>query len=178
MAIWKDIKGYEGLYQVSDEGDVRSLDRKTIGKDGRVCYFKGRNLKKTKMNIGYLKVTLVKNGENNQFLVHRLVANAFISNPHNLPYINHKDEDKTNNSVSNLEFCTPEYNNNYGTRKSKIAKSQERRVNEYTLDGVFIKRWDSMKQIEEECGFHNQNISSCCRGKYKQAYGRVWKYAS
>lgn len=112
--MWKDILGYEGLYQVSNLGDVRSL--KYAGGN------KVKMLKQATVN-GYKRVSLVKNGKGKNYLVHRLVAIAFIPNPDNLPIVNHKNEDKTNNNVNNLEWCTQEYNINYGTRNERASES-------------------------------------------------------
>ena len=104
---WKAIPGYEGLYEVSNKGNVRNVRRNTL-------------LRLTKTNKGYIQVGLSKNGILTVLKVHRLVAQAFLPNPDNLPMINHKDEDKTNNRVENLEWCTAKYNNTYGTRQDKV----------------------------------------------------------
>jgi hypothetical protein len=111
--IWKPIPGYEGYYEVSNTGKVRSLTRTVIMKDGKPRPIKGRELK-PKINNGYPTVNLSKNGTVKTIRIHRLVALTFIPNPDNLPIINHKDENKQNNNVNNLEWCTYEYNNNYG----------------------------------------------------------------
>ena len=113
--IWKDIIGYEGLYQVSSYGRVRSLDRY----DSRNCFRKKRILKLCANRLGYLKVGLWSNGKVKHHLVHRLVAEAFIPNPNNLPIINHIDENPSNNNVDNLEWCTAKYNMNYGTIRER-----------------------------------------------------------
>lgn len=112
--IWRPVVGYEGLYEVSSYGRVRSLDRY----DNRNCFRKGE-LMNFFYGCGYLKVVFSKNGIVKKYLVHRLVAQAFIPNPDNLPQVNHKDEDKTNNMVDNLEWCTAKYNINYGTSKER-----------------------------------------------------------
>ena len=109
--IWKDIQGYEGMYQVSSHGRVRSF------KWNRCKILKTRKDKK-----GYIVVTLTKHSKNYVPKVHRLVAIAFIPNPNNLPQVNHKDEDKSNNNIDNLEWCTNEYNRNYGTRNERAIK--------------------------------------------------------
>ena len=109
---FRDIPGYEGLYEVSNLGRVRR---------------NGRILKPLKHRDGYLKIDLNKQGIRKGVYIHRLVGLAFIPNPDNLPCINHKDEDKTNNTVKNLEWCTREYNNNYGTRNERISESQYKR---------------------------------------------------
>ena len=114
--IWRPIEGYEGLYEVSNTGKVRSLDRY----DNRNCFRKGKVLSPIKDTDDYLKVNLYCNGKNKKCLVHRLVALTFIPNPDGLPQGNHKDEDKTNNNVDNLEWCNRKYNVNYGSRKDKV----------------------------------------------------------
>lgn len=113
---WRTIVGYEGLYEVSSLGRVRSLDRY----DSRNHFRRGRILKLSYDTVGYLIVGLHSNGKAKIYLVHRLVAQAFIPNPDNLPEVNHIDEDKTNNRVDNLEMCNREYNSNYGTRNDRI----------------------------------------------------------
>lgn len=120
MEYWKEIPGYEGLYEVSSYGRVRSVDRYV--KNGHSSYRlqKGRVLSPGKDKKGYLNVQL----RNKNFKVHRLVAQAFIENSDNLPMVNHKDEDKTNNNVTNLEWCDAKYNNNYGSRKDKVRDTK------------------------------------------------------
>lgn len=113
--IWKDISGYEGKYQVSNTGKIRSLNYLHTGKT--------KVLKSNTNKDGYRTITLKNNHKCKTYFIHRLVAQAFITNPLNLPQVNHKDEDKTNNTVWNLEWCTPEYNSNYGTRNERISNS-------------------------------------------------------
>lgn len=114
MAIWKDIEGYEGLYQVSNEGEVKSKRNKIVKIE--LTYH------------GYCRVHLWKNGIGKHHSLHRLVAQAFIPNPNNLPQVNHKDEDKTNNHAENLEWCNATYNSNYGTRNQRVSNTQKGRV--------------------------------------------------
>ena len=116
---WRPIEGYEGLYEVSNTGQVRSFDRYVKYSNGRIHLHKGKVLSPIKDKDGYLQVNLCYNGKIHQIKIHRLVAQAFLSNPDNLLYVNHKDEVKTNNSVDNLEWCDVKYNNNYGSRKDK-----------------------------------------------------------
>lgn len=114
--VWKSIRGYEGLYEVSSTGYIRrTKETNRLRTDGILKFGKRRN---------YLKVTLCINGTNKDFAVHRLVAEAFIPNPNNYPYVNHKDENPTNNNVSNLEWCTAKYNTNYGNAIAKRVKSK------------------------------------------------------
>lgn len=121
--VWKDIKEYEGKYQVSDLGRIKSLSRVTKNSKGE---FKTKEIimKPTKATNGYLLACLWKNNKQSKVNIHRLVANAFIDNPNNYKEINHKDEDKTNNRVENLEWCDHKYNMNYGNIKEKISKSR------------------------------------------------------
>ena len=166
--IWKNIKGYEGLYQVSDEGEVRSLNYRG---NGEIQVLRSAN-----NNYGYPTVVLVKNGKHKTHTVHRLVASAFLSNPENLPYINHKDENRTNNTVSNLEWCTPTYNNTYGSRIEKFIKSKSKPIRQFTLDGEVVKDWESATQIAKITGYNQGNIISVCNEKRKTANNYIWKY--
>ena len=156
---WRDIDEYEGLYQISNLGRVKSLK---FGKE--------KILKPEKDRYGYLLIGLYKKaGERKHYSVHRLVANAFIPNPNNLPEVNHIDEDKTNNRVSNLEWMTSKENTRY---------SQAVAVNQYTLDDRFIRTWDCMNEIHIQLGYITGNICSCCQGKLKSSYGFKWFYSN
>lgn len=172
--IWKDIDEFEGLYQVSNLGNVKSLNYNHTGKE--------RNLKARNNGWGYLFVKLYKNGNRKLFTIHRLVAKAFIPNPENKREVNHKDENKTNNRVDNLEWMTSKENINYGTRTVRASKSlinhpeMSKSVLQFTKNGEFIKEWPSTMQIERELGFLSGNISGCCNEKKKTAYGYVWKF--
>ena len=163
--IWCPIKGFEGQYQVSDQGRVKSLK-----------FDKERILKTGITTDGYLIVGLCKNGEHKWYSVHRLVALAFIPNPDNLPQVNHKDEDKDNNSVQNLEWCDQKYNCNYGTRNQRQAEKLSKPVLQFTKDGEFVKEWKSTKDVQMNLGYFHSNISNCCTGKRKSAYNFIWKY--
>ena len=163
--IWKDISGYEGLYQISNLGNVKSLNYSRTGKE--------RILKPGTDKDGYLLVTLYKNRNKRPFKIHRLVAKAFIPNPDNKSDVNHKDENKTNNCVDNLEWMTRMKNNNFGTRNERISKS----VLQFTKNGEFVKEWPSATQIKIELGFDQSNISDCCNEKRKSAYEYIWKFA-
>lgn len=126
--IWKDIPNYEGLYQASNFGRIRSLDKviKNRGKNQYGSTFdiikKGKILKQRLNKGGYLKVYLIKEGKSKTFIAHRLIALTFIPNPNNYKIVNHKDENKTNNNIDNLEWCTQSYNINYGSRNEKAAE--------------------------------------------------------
>lgn len=166
MEIWKDIEGYEGLYQVSSEGRVKSLG------NGKSNNSKEKILKSNKNRGGYLKVDLHKEGKKKNYLIHRLVAQAFIDNPNNLPEVNHRNEDKTDNRVENIEYCNRKYNINFGTRTEKTQKP----ILQFTKEGKFVKKWDGIREVERELGFSHSHISKCCKGKLKTAYGFKWCY--
>ena len=152
----RDVKGYEGLYAVTSCGRVWSYKNKKF-------------LEPSADKKGYLKVNLFKNGKYKTYKVHRLVAVAYIPNPDNLPQINHKDENKTNNCLQNLEWCDSKYNNNYGTRIEKIKKP----IFQYGLDGNFVREWPSAADVGKEV---RKGINNCLRGRAKSAYNYLWKY--
>ena len=164
---WKDVAGYEGLYQVSDQGNVRS--RRRHGSSGGI-------LKPGRDGHGYLRVVLYREGEWKPILIHRLVAQAFIPNPSNFPVINHKDENPANNAVDNLEWCTHRYNMNYGTCIARMAAKHLKVVLQYDKFGNLVKEWASASEVERQTGFAQSNISDCCLGKRKSAYGYVWRF--
>ena len=163
--IWCPIKGYEGLYEVSDKGRVKS-----------VGYGKERILKPGRNSRGYLQFCLWKNGEQKMYLVHRLVAQTFIPNPDNLPEVNHKDEDKENNSVQNLEWCDRKYNLNFGTRAQRQSEKCSKPVLQYTKSGEFVREWKSIMDVQRNLNYNQSNISKCCTGKCKSAYGFIWRF--
>lgn len=178
--IWKDIKGYEGLYQVSNTGKVKSLN-KIIHKNNKTVNKKEKILKPIKSNK-YLQVVLYNNKKTKKFYIHRLVAEAFIKNYNKYPCINHKDENPANNNVENLEYCTQKYNNNYGNHNLKLketkTKKYGKKINQYDLDGNFIKTWNSIREAEKELNISNANICKCLKDKKycKSAGGYKWKY--
>ena len=179
--IWKDIKGYEGLYQVSNLGKVKSLERVFVDKIGHRQHIKGRILKLTPDYRGYLLVSLCDNsGKKKTLRVHRLVCEAFHENPQNKPEVNHINEDKLDNQACNLEWVTSKENSNHGTRNARIgkanAKALSKPVGQYTRDGKLIKVWQSTMEVERQLGFDNSSISKVARGKLKTAYGYGWKY--
>ena len=175
--IWKDIKGFEGKYQVSSEGRVKSLSRKIIDKAGHPHTIKECFMKTTPDKDGY-KIIGLRDGSGNQkkFRLHRLVCEAFHPNPDNKPQVNHIDEDKTNNRACNLEWSTCTENTNYGTRNVRLAKSLSKPVGQYSLEGELIKIWKSTMEVERETSFSHSTVSAVARGKGKTAYGYLWKY--
>lgn len=173
--IWRDVKGYEGHYKVSNLGRVRSLK-----------YGKERVLKPKMNRKGYLCVSLCKNGKYKHCKVHRLVAIAFIPNPDNLPCINHIDECKNNNIETNLEWCDAAYNTNYGTGVERRAKKLtnrpdcSKRVYQYTKSGAFVRSYASTHEAARQSGIKQSDISRCCLNKPKHhtAGGYIWRYNS
>lgn len=171
--IWKGVEGYEELYQVSNLGRIKSLPKKV---KARVYYDKQpRIIKPCMTDRGEKKVSLHKDCVGKTYALHRLIAKVFIPNPLNLPEINHKDENPSNNRVDNLEWCTPKYNSNYGTHIERIAKSKIKPVYQYTLDGEFVVKLDKPKQIEDG-GFIRQCVNNCCLGKTKTHKGYKRSY--
>lgn len=165
--IWKPVVGYEGLYEVSNIGRVKSLPRKGTTKKEKILrqYNNGDN---------YIMVFLSKNDIRKKEKVHRLVASAFMPNPNNFPCVNHKDEDRQNNNIDNLEWCTYEYNLNYGTRIKKCSKP----IVQLDIKGNLIRIWDSATKVMKELGYKNTVINNCLKGRLKTAYGYKWRYAT
>ncbi|WP_343342471.1 NUMOD4 domain-containing protein [Terrisporobacter petrolearius] len=187
--VWKDIKGYEGLYQVSNFGQVYSLKRK-------------KYIKAYVDKDGYLRVGLSKNGKQKGYIVHRLVATAYIPNPNNYPMINHRDETRQNNKVSNLEWCTCTYNNNFGTRNERLSKTKKGKKhtkeavnnmkkakagkhigpNNPNSKKIYCKELDKVFNCIVEANEYlgksrrSSNITQCVRGKTKTAYEMHWTF--
>lgn len=172
---WKEIQGYEGIYEVSNFGNVRSLPRYKRGNFDSKVFIEGKTIKQVKNNRGYYIVQLSKNNKVKNFSVHRLVAEAFIPNPNNFPQVNHKDEDKSNNRVSNLEWMTLKRNINYGTRNKRMALTKGKNVKAFDDDGNFIMGFCSMAVAEKITGINQGDISRCTLGKTEHAGGYVWK---
>lgn len=163
--MWAQIKGYEGLYYVSTEGEVYSVKSKKVLRPG-------------KTPRGYLVVNLCKGGgKQKTTYVHRLVAETFILNPCDYPQVNHIDEVKTNNNVSNLEYCTASQNVRHGTGIARGAEKRRKKVNQYAPDGRLIRTWNSMTEASETLNIQVSAISYCCTGKNKTAGGYKWKHA-
>ena len=172
---WKAIQGYEGIYEVSNFGNVRSLPRFKRGNFDSKVLIEGKTIKPVKNNRGYYIVQLSKNNKVKNFSIHRLVAETFIPNPNNFPQVNHKDEDKSNNRVSNLEWMTLKRNINYGTRNKRMALTKGKNVKAFDDDGNFIMGFCSMAVAEKITGINQGDISRCTLGKTKHAGGYVWK---
>lgn len=174
---YRDIEGYEGHYMVDTKGNVFSLKRKKI-------------MTPCKSNNGYMQVHLSIDGVMKSHKIHRLVAKTFIPNPYNLPQVNHKDEDKTNNCVENLEWCTQSYNMNYNDGQKRRASSrdyeeiskkrsevQSKEVTQYDFDGRIVAIWRNA-YVAEEHGYNRTMINQCCLGNKKSHKGYVWKYTN
>ncbi len=162
---WKDIKDYEGLYQVSNLGRVKSLH-----------YGKEKILKNNKNNKGYLYLFLNRNGKRKHFYIHRLVAQTFIKNPNNFNCINHKDENPLNNNSNNLEWCSHLYNMNYGTCIERRSKAKMVGIIQYNKSNKEIKKWRSLIEVQNKLKIHASSIIKCCKGQLKTAGGYIWKY--
>jgi len=168
MEIWKDIKGYEGLYKISSQGNVYSVRNNKILIPG------------TKRS-GYLKVNLSYKGQIKTYTIHRLVAETFISNPNNLPQVNHKDECITNNCIDNLEWCDVSYNINYGHRNKKVSSKlingeRSKPILQMLLNGNVVRKWANAYEASRN-GFSQSAINMCCRGIRNKHKGYKWAYA-
>lgn len=161
------IKGYEGLYYIT--------------RDGRIYNSHNLEMKLSKNANGYNIITLSKNNVSHTYIVHRLVAETFLPNPDGLPCVNHKDENKANNYVNNLEWCSVSYNNNYGTRQERVSKAQQnnfrsKKIGQYSLDGQLVKIWPSTGEVQRQLNYDKSNIQKVARGVKHTAYGFIWKY--
>lgn len=186
---WRDIKDYEGLYQVSNLGRVKRVFGFTS--NGKRCNSKilKQTFYKSPNNSGYYRIGLCKSAKRKMYSVHRLVAQAFIPNPDNLPQVNHKDENTKNNCVDNLEWCTCQYNTSYGSLPNRRAKNIYKNTNlqksvvarkipvlQFSIDGTFIKRYDSACDAGRILNINRSGIRQCAIGKLKTSGGYVWKY--
>lgn len=183
--IWKDIKDYEGLYQVSNLGRVKSLERL----DNINHLVKEKILNPKEHTDGHLFVGLFKNGKGINCKVHILVAKHFIPNVENKPLVHHIDKNKLNNNVDNLMWCTQKQHKELHPEiYEAISKAKSISINQYDLQGKLIREWKSSAEIQRELGFRKTNILYCCKGGYfshkrnkwvntTQAYGFIWKYA-
>lgn len=163
--------------------DIEDFSGYRVTSDGRILGKRVGVLRQSSVVGNYKSVSLCKNGKVFTKLVHRLVAEAFIPNPENLPDINHKDEDPTNNDVNNLEWCTRKYNNNYGTRKERQSRTQlnrpdcSKRVKQYDKNGKFIAEYPSLKEANRQTSICRSGIARCCdRNKQSTAGGYVWEW--
>lgn len=170
--IWKDIPGFEGLYQVSNLGRIKSF-RKSNKFFGQKEHF----LKPTPNTTGYGVVALYRGPKDKEkFLVHRLVAMAFIPNPNNFDSVNHLDENKSNNAAENLEWCTISYNNAYGTARIRGILTKSNPVRQLTIDGIHLATYNAISIASKITGFPQWGIKRCCQGKQEYANGYRWEY--
>ena len=187
MELWRDIRGYEGLYQVSNYGRIRSLDRMVKGRCGGLQLKRGKIMILEKGRNGYIRVSLKKDGKYKHHSVHRLVYETFIGTIPEGMQVNHIDEDKTNNFVfvnpdgsvdlekSNLNLMTPKENINWGTGHERCIAQQCFPILQYTLDGELVREWSSAQEAGRN-GFKQSNVRMCCLGIYKTSKGYIWKY--
>ena len=167
MEIWKDIEGYKG-YQVSNLGRIKSLNYRGTGKEAILF--------QTQNKSGYMQTMLCKDGKQKACRVHRLVAQAFVPNYGNLPEVNHIDENKQNNTADNLEWCDRIYNVRYGTGIQRARAQLAKPVEQLTLDGEVVGRWESTREAERN-GFNSSAICAVCKGKKHSYKGFLWRYA-
>lgn len=183
--VWKDVVGYEGSYEISSFGRVRTISRFVPACHKSRQFIQGRIICPNRFPKGYLGCTLYKNGSQKLRYIHRLVAEAFIPNPQNLPQVNHKDENKSNNRVDNLEWCTQEYNTNYGTctqRISNVHKALQKGRRVVQIDKcsqTIIATYPNSAIAMEQTGIDASAINKVClnRPKFKTAGGYIWRYA-
>lgn len=179
MEVWKDIQGYEGSYQISNFGRVKSFKTKCP-----------KILKLKTNNKGYKWIVLSLNGMQQNLLVHRLVAKHFLNNSYNYKIINHIDENPANNNVSNLEWCTYSENviksskfNSYNETNRIVCRPKNSKHKDTAnkvkqlFEGKIVKIFDNSLQIKRSLGFDQSFILSCCRNKRKSAYGYQWQFA-
>lgn len=172
---WRPVVGYEGLYEVSNLGRVRSLDRYSPSSYGSTSLRRGRMRKQVlnHQNGYYMLVLCGADGSKKTICTHRLVAMAFCENQDNLPMVNHKNEVKTDNRAENLEWCTKAYNNTYNGKVHRC----EKKIAQMDFQGNTLKIWSSARAVDAELGIQYKNISAVCRGKRKSAGGYKWRFA-
>ena len=181
---WRDIKGYEGLYQISNLGRIKSFDKVIAQKNNSTAIKKGRILHLSS-DGKYLFIGLTdSNRVRKNYKVHRLVAFAFpeiCGEWFEGAEVNHKNEIKTDNRAENLEWCTQSFNVNYGTRNQRTSEKNtngpcSKTILQYSLDEQFIKEWPSVSEIQRTLNYNRSFICQVCKNKYKQAYGFIWRY--
>lgn len=168
IEIYKPIQGFPN-YQVSNLGNIKSINYRHTNKE-KVLNPSLRN--------SYYSVQLYNENGLKRCNIHRLVAEAFIPNPNNLLQVNHKDENKLNNCVGNLEWCSSKYNCNYGERNEKIGNRVKKKITQYSKKGEIMKEWSSLTDASKTLNISKSDISLCCRGKLKSAGGYKWEYAA
>lgn len=181
--IWKDIADTHGLYQVSNMGRIRAVPKRRLVRNGYTAYWPGQIIKPHLSNSGYFCVHFYVEDKTISRYIHRLVAKAFIPNPFNLPQINHKNEDKLDNRISNLEWCDCKYNNNYGTHteRSSWSTRQCKTIRHHVAmisDDVIISVFNSIQEASVATGIDDSAITKVCYGrpKFYTAGGYVWRF--
>lgn len=169
--VWKDIVGYEGLYQVSNLGNIKSLERKE--KSGNIIRKRKEKILKQRKAMGYKYVIICKNGIAKTYRTHRLVAETFIPNLNNSPQVNHKDGNKLNNCANNLEWCTCKYNIQEAYR---LKLSKTKKISQYDLNGKYIRTWNSVANASKMLKLDSSAIVKCCKGKRNKCGNYIWKY--
>ena len=174
---WKPIIETDGIYEISNYGNIRTIDRYAKVCGGGKRLVKGGLKKPTKCTNGYLELQANICGKRKIFLIHRLVAQYFVPNPNNYPEVNHKDENPQNNNADNLEWCTPKYNCNYGTRNKRcMEKVIKKPVKQLSLDGKCLAVYPMIKEAMIKTGIDETQISRVCKGKNVTAGGFKWEY--
>lgn len=163
--IWKDIPNYERKYKASNLGRIKTLNFKKTGKE---------KIMSIQTTGNYNHIILHKNGKKKNFSIQKLIALTFIPNPNNYNEINHKDENTRNNHVDNLEWCNHTYNINYGNRTKKAKEKLSTKINQYDMEGNFIKTWNCMNDAIRY--YNNVHIYNVCKGQRKSASGYIWEY--
>ena len=171
--VWKDIKGYVGLYQISNYGNIKRLPREIIYKDGRKYLYKEKTMRLFKTSKGYNIICFTINNKSKWYYVHRIVAETFILNSKHKPQINHKNGVKTDNRVENLEWCTNSENQIHAY-KNGLKSTQK--VNQYDLKGNFIKTWNSIYEAQKELKLNH--IGDVCNCKRNKCGNYIWKYTN
>ena len=169
--VWKDVKDYEGYYQISNHGNFRSVDRLVERSDGTTARYKGKEIMGSVNNLGYRRFTLSKDGKATKELAHRLVGKHFVPNPHEFEEINHIDENKLNNKADNLEWCTRWHNLTHGSR----LKNMSYKVRRTHIATGEVKIYPSASSVRED-GFDQGHVSRVCRGEKQTHKGYTWEY--
>jgi hypothetical protein len=188
IEVWKAVVGFEGFYEVSNLARVKSLerweDRQSIG--GVLYKFLRKELIRKQIlgQYGYLRIILRKEGKSTYCSIHRLIADAFIDNPWNKPYVNHINGIKHDNRIENLEWCTAKENslhsfsNGLQVMPKGAENSRSIPISQFTNEGRWVRDWAGATEVQRETGFHQATISACIKGKGKTAHGFIWKKLS